>query len=137
MTEYVMGLMFSVDKQNVLMVEKNRPDWQKGKLNGIGGKIEEGEKPVDAMVREFREETGINTHWTDWEIFSIVGNNTKKVTYFKAFSDQLYEYQQAEQEVPVVVPARQVWIYNCVADIPFLVPMALDGKDLYIIKTLL
>lgn len=44
---------------NVLLIEKNRPEWQKGKFNLVGGKIEPGENPMDAALREFHEEAGI------------------------------------------------------------------------------
>lgn len=54
---YVLGLLFSEDASRVLLVWKNRPAWQNGKLNGIGGKIEPGETPLQAMDREFVEET--------------------------------------------------------------------------------
>lgn len=55
---FVLGFCFDFGYHNVLLIEKNRPPWQAGKLNGIGGKIEEGESPAAAMAREFREETG-------------------------------------------------------------------------------
>lgn len=55
---FVLGFCFDIGYHNVLLIEKNRPPWQAGKLNGIGGKIEEGESPSGAMVREFQEETG-------------------------------------------------------------------------------
>jgi 8-oxo-dGTP pyrophosphatase MutT (NUDIX family) len=29
----------------VLLIEKQKPAWQRGKLNGVGGKIEPGENP--------------------------------------------------------------------------------------------
>jgi hypothetical protein len=35
--EYVCGFMFSPDHQVVLLVKKNRPDWQAGRYNGAGG----------------------------------------------------------------------------------------------------
>ena len=38
MTKYVVGFMFSPDKQFVALIRKNRPEWQAGKLNGIAGK---------------------------------------------------------------------------------------------------
>ncbi len=44
MKRYVAGLMFSKDEKYVALVIKNKPDWQKGLLNGIGGKIEEEDK---------------------------------------------------------------------------------------------
>lgn len=44
---------------DVLLVLKDRPAWQKGRLNLIGGKVEEGEDPITAAVRELKEEAGL------------------------------------------------------------------------------
>lgn len=68
---YVLGFPFidgnrSVFKRSVLLVEKQYgPEINIGKMNGIGGKIDDGESPEDAMVREFLEETAcVKPHWT-------------------------------------------------------------------------
>ena len=37
---YVLGFLFSPDCKRVALIIKNRPDWQAGFLNGIGGKID-------------------------------------------------------------------------------------------------
>jgi 8-oxo-dGTP pyrophosphatase MutT (NUDIX family) len=57
MKTYVLGFVFDRRYNNVLLVEKARPEWQAGKLNGLGGKVEVGELPAAAMIRELREET--------------------------------------------------------------------------------
>ncbi len=57
---YVCSFAFSTDRQRVLLIRKNRPAWQAGKLNGVGGKMEPGETPHAAARREFREETGLD-----------------------------------------------------------------------------
>ena len=49
-TEYVVGFAFDKKRENVALIQKNRPPWQKGKLNGIGGHIE-----AEAAVRWLRE----------------------------------------------------------------------------------
>lgn len=59
MTEYVIVSVFRGHR--ILLVEKDRPEWQKGKLNLVGGKIEAGESVADAVIRELREETGLET----------------------------------------------------------------------------
>jgi len=66
MKYYTVGFMFDDDMKSVLMIKKNRPDWQKGLLNGIGGKMEHGEIPIETMIREFQEECGIKTFESDW-----------------------------------------------------------------------
>lgn len=45
--------------KEILLVEKDRPDWQKGRLNLVGGKIEPEETPEDAAIRELWEEAGL------------------------------------------------------------------------------
>jgi 8-oxo-dGTP diphosphatase len=55
---YVLLILLSGSK--VVVIRKNRPAWQAGKLNFPGGKIEAGETPVQAAARELREETGID-----------------------------------------------------------------------------
>lgn len=46
---------------NTLMMHRNRKpgDIHKGKWNGLGGKIEPGESPLDCAVREVKEESGL------------------------------------------------------------------------------
>lgn len=67
MARYVVGFMFSTDMKRVLLIEKKRPQWQLGKLNGIGGKVEDGENFYTAMGREFLEETGLR--FDGWKFF--------------------------------------------------------------------
>src|SRR6185312_1913393 len=70
MKNYVVG--FAFNDNHVLLIEKKRPNWQKGLLNGLGGHIEDNEHPIDAMIREFEEECGISSNNSDWEQFAIM-----------------------------------------------------------------
>ena len=70
MTEYVIVLPIrwngGTTDNNVLLVLKNKPAWQKGRLNLVGGKVEPGEAPHEAAVRELEEESGLRAiHDTD------------------------------------------------------------------------
>ena len=62
---YVAGFTFSENDTDVLLIEKQNPAWQRGFLNAVGGKIEPGEQPLEAMTREFKEETGVRTKSSD------------------------------------------------------------------------
>lgn len=66
LTEYVAGFLFSKDKKLVLLIRKARPEWQKGKLNAIGGHIEPGESAEEAMRREFHEEVNAKEVEVAW-----------------------------------------------------------------------
>lgn len=63
---YVVGFMFNEKRNQVALIRKLKPEWQRNKLNGIGGKVEEGEPHIEAMVREFKEETGYTTMRHNW-----------------------------------------------------------------------
>lgn len=90
MQAYVCGFRFSKDRSWVVLIEKNRPAIQVGKLNGIGGKIKPGEKPRDAMAREFLEEAGIVTSPDDWQhTVTLSGKDgTWRVFFFRSFTDE-------------------------------------------------
>ena len=83
-TRYCCGFAFDTDDLNyVYLIEKKRPEWQEGLLNGVGGHIETEETPRQAMVREFKEETGISTFESDWTYFCyLVDTSFKWEVYF-------------------------------------------------------
>jgi 8-oxo-dGTP diphosphatase len=80
MTDFVVGFAFD-DLGRVALVRKARPAWQAGKLNGIGGHIEPGESPVDAMDREFMEETGVLL-FRDWRRCGLMTHGTNQIWVF-------------------------------------------------------
>lgn len=59
MKRYTVTFLFNSKLERVWLIEKQKPEWQKGCLNGIGGKIEEGETPLKCAVRELYEEAGL------------------------------------------------------------------------------
>lgn len=90
MKEYVVGYIFDMNNK-VALIQKERPDWQKGRLNGIGGKIEPGEKPIEAMIREFKEETGVSyEHW-DNMITLEDKEGTYRLHVFHSYTFNLYD----------------------------------------------
>lgn len=59
----VYGLL--IEDEKLLMIKKSRGPY-KGKYDLPGGKIEEGESPEKALVREFKEETGLDIEIGDF-----------------------------------------------------------------------
>jgi 8-oxo-dGTP diphosphatase len=68
---YVLGFYFT-PLGNCILIEKTRPKWQEGLVNGLGGKIKPGESIPDAMAREFREECDIVTAPEEWKLVTTI-----------------------------------------------------------------
>ncbi|MFT4414302.1 NUDIX hydrolase [Fredinandcohnia humi] len=58
MKQYVVGLVFDKEMEQVLLLKRSKMPYQ-GLYNGVGGKVEDGEEPSQAMYRELQEETGL------------------------------------------------------------------------------
>jgi 8-oxo-dGTP diphosphatase len=144
--KFVCGFMFHTRCNQVLLIEKKRPKWQAGLLNGIGGKlekngqlnprtsIEEYEDPAEAMVREFREETRIETKKNDWdEILQLRVNYINDVYFFRTFT-QTYLWKQISN-CPSPTDEK-LYIFNLdnlisrqktlVKSLTWIIPMCLD-----------
>lgn len=70
--EYTIGFMFTDNMEQVLLLLKNHgPQCVVGRWNGIGGHIEPTDAdPMACQIREFQEETGIETTRQDWFKFT-------------------------------------------------------------------
>lgn len=133
MKKYVLGFAFSKDKKEVILIEKQKPDWQKGKLNGVGGKIEKDEMPHLAMVREFEEETGVSTDVIQWDLFGeMVFDNDimggKAVVFlFRMNNDIISEcFTNETEEVLRVNTDTCLEVFSCMHNLPILIPLALS-----------
>lgn len=94
MRKYCVGFAFNEWCDEVLLLRKVKPAWQAGRVNGIGGHIEEGEAPLEAMKREGREETkgaweypGEEYLHAEWEQFAFVTGPGVELYCFRAFID--------------------------------------------------
>lgn len=142
---YVVGFYFSSDASQVLLIEKLSPAWQRGKLNGVGGKVEPQDtakafdtlalrSTVFAMCREFKEEVGIDTDPGTWRECLTVEGEDWEMSVFAGFGD-LDAAQHIEAERPVVVPVSAL-PDNVIPNLHWLIPMVLDnavvgGRILY------
>ena len=129
-TNYVCGLAFNLNRSYVLLVEKKRPIWHAGLLNGIGGKINRDEKPVKAMQRTFAAQTGVSDDMR-WEEFAVVSGidapgGVYTVHFFSAFSDRVLKAHTVKDETIVYRSAHELYRQPVVPDLRFLIPLALD-----------
>jgi 8-oxo-dGTP diphosphatase len=128
---YVVGFYFSIEDDGVLLIRKNRPAWQRGRLNGVGGKIEEGETAYDAMVREFQEETGIFE--PKWESYCQIVGNWGSIEIFKSYGEPQLAKNVTDEKLEVhnwdILPS------DVLPNLTWLVPMArLDLKNKYLVR---
>ena len=131
---YVCGFCFDPTGKQVVLIKKNRPEWQAGLLNGVGGKLEAGESFTQAMEREFEEETGVIVK--DWKLFCEYTGKDYIVYFFKAFS---LEYDKVKSKTDEHVMTYTIdflnntvdkkWAENKTIDnLKWLIPLALDPR---------
>jgi 8-oxo-dGTP diphosphatase len=131
MKNYVVGFMFDESKKNIILIRKNKPLWQKGMLNGVGGKIEIEETPLESMIREFKEETGVV--YLSWDNFLTVQFNDCIVYFFKAFDNEAYSLADTTEEEKIEKLAINELIFDDVINnLQWIIPLALDE---YVKKT--
>lgn len=128
MIYYVLGFAFNDYKSDVVLIEKNRPEWQKGLLNGVGGKWNgKGESIPEAMVREFKEEAGVYVPEPTWKEFARMGSPGIWICHcYTALLTQgefnRVDTCESERIVTCPVTIRSGIIKN----LTWLIPMALD-----------
>ena len=131
-TKYVVGFLFTKDREQVVLIEKLKPAWQKGLWNGVGGKVEEGELWEDAMCREFFEETGVKISGWAWQHTVTLFNDHFECRFFRAFRDLALDVKTMEEEVVCLHPVRYVLGENVplMNNLRWLIPLQLDmGLD--------
>ena len=99
-SQYVLGFLFNENLTEVVLIRKQRPEWQRNFLNGVGGKIEEGETPLDAMIRECREETGLEV--SNWLRFGSMWPSESHVTLFAAIADICHAKTMTDERVEIL-----------------------------------
>lgn len=104
--EYVLNILFSPDKENVLMVLKNRPAFLANLYNFVGGKLESyDENPENAAFRETLEESGINTNP---EYFGRVDGNGYTIHLCRDFNSNIFNAKTMEDEEIFVLHMDEV-----------------------------
>lgn len=81
----VIGFLYNESRDSVALIRKQRPEWQAGLLNGIGGKVEKNEAVYFTMIREFSEEAGVVIK--DWELFCTIISPEYELYCYRSFGD--------------------------------------------------
>lgn len=129
MKHYVLGLVFNKDQSKILLVNKKRPSWMKGMFNGIGGKIEEGELPEDAMHRESFEETGYDHRFEHALTFTCPGGTV--YVFMASDNSETIAFKQIEDEILSVWDVQDIHsTMPVMANLKWIIPLCLSTVQL-------
>lgn len=149
MTNYVLGFLFKYPaghpNNEVVLIKKNKPEWQAGLLNGVGGKVEDSdinvtiEHGVNSLVnlhlplkiaikREFKEETGVESQ--DWLEFGRIEGKGYNVYLFKNFNEEYFNAAQSMEEEKIEKwPLNDLPGQKYVSNLLWLIHAALDSNQ--------
>lgn len=107
MKKYTLGVALTTDGF-VALIQKTKPDWQAGHYNFVGGKIEEGESPLECIQREFWEETGVKL--LDWKYVGKMERADDFVCYIYTITDSTVSEVETTTEETVVLMAEEYFV---------------------------
>lgn len=125
--EYVVGFLFDEAREFVVLVRKNRPEWQKNMLNGAGGSVEEGETFHAAMQREFREEAGMDIPEKDWNVVATLLGNGYIVQFFWATGDVDAVQSLTDEQVGAYWIEESLSSDMVLPNLKWIIPMCFDN----------
>jgi 8-oxo-dGTP pyrophosphatase MutT (NUDIX family) len=149
--EYSIGFMFTEAMTQVLLILKNHgPKCVVGRWNGIGGHIEPGkihvaeqddvfgkpnctcgcqeaETPIQCQIREFFEETGVQTTEDDWSKFTELrgedfvvhcfwGRNNRAVLNARTMTDEKVEIWNHPEALNIPLAPNLKWMLPFLMD---------------------
>ncbi len=124
---YVLGFAFAPALERVVLIEKKRPAWQAGRINGVGGHIEPGETALVAMVREFEEETGVRQElWT--HRLNMLGPEWHMAVFSTVLTSPQLGVVHSTTDELVLVCWHDRLPESCLRNVHWLVPMMLDDE---------
>lgn len=128
--EYVLGFAFDLGG-NVALIRKTHPDWQAGRWNGVGGARNGMETPVEAMVREFEEETGVKTHAVQWRKAGVMlgAPGTWVCQVFTMHEALINRVKTTTDEIVQLFNRKTLLEIPTIENVPALVELCLVRKD--------
>jgi len=126
MQHYVVGFVFDHAREHVMLMRKNRPTFQAGLLNGVGGKVESHETAFAAMRRECAEESDL--HISDWMHVASVCATNYQIDVWSATCD-LSGAKTLTDEPVEIHSVHDVFKLPCLNNLPMLLAIARDVSN--------
>lgn len=129
-------LLFVVREGRILLIEKKR-GLGAGKLNGAGGKLDPGETPLEAAVREFEEELGarpLDPVHVGQVAFAVTEGEGIQIHVFR--SEEMEGVPvETDEAVPFWAPLDDVPYDRMWEDDRYWLPLVIEGRT-FDVKTL-
>ncbi len=132
-------ICFIKQGDKLLLINREYPAWM-GSWNGVGGKLETDETPVECVIREINEETGIKPDTVDykgivtWEFDGVL---TGGMYAFIAEIADDYVYETPRKISEGILDWKSIaWILDpentgVAGNLPKFLPKLLNDEDLY------
>ena len=128
------GFIFNNDLSKVLLIKKNRPEWQDGFLNGVGGHmrpLEENRNDFEACwIREVKEETDLRIDKSNiTRIGRIFSTNNGIIVVMYAYrlsksEESTYKCEQMTDEEITWFNVDDLPKLKTIANLQHLIPLA-------------
>ena len=122
-------------KNNKILLAMKKRGFGEGKYNGVGGKIESGETPEDAMIRETEEEVSVTP--TKYEKVGIIefdefykGKKEKVMFHLYIVSKWQGEPTESEEMKPEWFDIKNIPYDRMFPDDKYWLPLILEGKKI-------
>ena len=122
-------------KDNKILLAMKKRGFGEGKYNGVGGKIEKGETPEQAMIRETEEEISVTP--TKYEKVGTIefdefykGNKEKVVFYLYLADEWKGEPSESEEMKPEWFDINSIPYDKMFPDDKYWLPHVLEGKKI-------
>lgn len=112
---YVLGFIFDKNYEHVVIQTKNHPHFLAGMKNGLGGKIDPEETPVEAISREVMEEGGVMIPTTEWQDVGRIADSHFDILVFSVVLDDLDSVVAQEDEPLEVMPVSEALVHHDMA----------------------
>ncbi|MFU8780699.1 MAG: 8-oxo-dGTP diphosphatase [Kiritimatiellia bacterium] len=125
-------LLFVIQNRQILLIHKKR-GLGAGNINGPGGRLEPGETPIEAAVRETQEELCITPKGVDYAgelFFQFTDGHSIHGIVFTATGYE-GEPTETDEATPLWTPIDQIPYARMWADDRHWIPLMLTGKKFH------